>query len=974
MVMGHAAAVLLIAILVMLPSSALAQTTGIAGRVTDSSGAVIPGVTVEASSPVLIERTRSVVSDGEGLYAIVDVRPGTYSVTFTLAGFATIRRDDVQIASGFTATVNAEMMVGAVEETITVTGATPTVDLRNTAQRQVISEEVMEAIPVKRNYVGIGQTIPGTIPTTPNRASGQDVGGLAGERGFLSYHGTNEMSPELEGMSWLIDGTSQGYTINPAEVQEFNYQLSGHTAESPYGGIRINVVPKDGGNRFSGFLYADFTNDDLQSDNLNDELRAQGLNSANKVRESIDRYASLGGPLKRDRLWFFASGRYLTDSYTIAGLFYPKDPLAFRYEDDPARPAFDDQWISTASGRLTWQVTPKHKLSAYLATQPYCQCHQFIGFNLAPEAAIYQTVQTNQMFTAAWKAPLTNRLLFEASMMRAHRIFHSGEQPGLGEDVTSVIDLDTGRTFRSGGPTGGSGYIHGDVIAPTYKAGMVYVTGSHSIKVGVDFNRAYNETGTWVHNGLTYSLRSGTTTQITLYNTPRVATMESNEVAIYGQEQWHIGRLTANLGLRFQSSSFDIPEQHLNAGPFVPERDYPAVSGVPDWNDFSPRLGIVYDLLGDGKTAIKATANHYILRTASVIAGQMNPVNRDVLSATRSWTNDANRDYLPQESELGPLSNNQFGMPNTLATTLDPELVTGRGVRGYNWEFTIGVQRELVDNVSVNVAYFRRIFGNFTVTDNLAVAPENYDPYCLAVPADPRLPDGGGNELCGLYDLSRTSFGRVNNFVTFADSFGKQTDHFDGIDATVTARLPHRIFLTGGIGSGSMTGNNLPNVQSGTLNSTSRCFVVDSPQQLLFCDQPIPWQTQYKLLGTAGLPWNFDASVTFQSNPGPAVAARWTVTSDQVRGSLGRDLSAGVATVDLYQPGTEFGERMYQLDVKLSRRFTFGHVTVKPEVSVFNLLNNNTPLLYNPTYGPSWRVPTYILPARLVKFAGDISF
>ena len=167
------------------------------------------------------------------------------------------------------------------------------------------------------------------------------------------------------------------------------------------------------------------------------------------------------------------------------------------------------------------------------------------------------------------------------------------------------------------------------------------------------------------------------------------------------------------------------------------------MSGVPDWNDFSPRLGVVYDIFGDGKTAIKATANHYVRRNGGTLAGQINPVNRDVLSATRTWT-DANGDYLPQENELGPLSNSQFGRPNTLATTLDPELLSGRGVRSYNWEFTVGVQRELLPNVSANVAYFRRIYGNFTVTDNLAVAPGDFDPYCLTVPADSRLPGAGG--------------------------------------------------------------------------------------------------------------------------------------------------------------------------------------------------------------------------------------
>jgi carboxypeptidase family protein len=321
-----------VSMLALLPGDVFAQTTGIAGLVRDTTGAVLPGVTVEASSPALIEKTRSAVTDGEGRYLIVDLRPGLYQVMFTLPGFASVVRTGIELPTAFTATVNAELKVGTLAETITVSGDAPTVDVHNTVQRQVVTREVLDALPSARSFEAIGQIIPGVVPTNPNRPSGQDVGGLAGERGHISIHGGNpqDMMSEVDGFSWLPgDGGNSGYTANPAEVQEFNFQLSGHMPETPNGGVRINLVPKEGGNRYSGFLFANFSNSALQSDNLTDDLIARGLTSVNKINKLWDVNPAIGGPIKQDRLWFFFSFRHLVDDYGVAGMFYPKDPKAF---------------------------------------------------------------------------------------------------------------------------------------------------------------------------------------------------------------------------------------------------------------------------------------------------------------------------------------------------------------------------------------------------------------------------------------------------------------------------------------------------------------------------------------------------------------------------------------------------------------------------------------------------------------------
>jgi hypothetical protein len=352
------------------------------------------------------------------------------------------------------------------------------------------------------------------------------------------------------------------------------------------------------------------------------------------------------------------------------------------------------------------------------------------------------------------------------------------------------------------------------------------------------------------------------------------------------------------------------------------------------------------------------------------IANTASPANATVASASRTW-NDANSDFVPQESELGPLSPSNFGQPN-ITTTYDPAVTTGFGSRPYNWEISAGVQHELLPRVSLDAVYFRRWFGNFTVTDNLSVAPADYDPYCITAPVDSRLPGGGGNQICGLYDVNPTAFVRpLKNQITFADKFGKYTEVYNGVDVNTSIRL-QKVTISGGLNTGTsaVAGNAARSV-------TSRCFVVDSPQELRFCDNPAPWRAAFKLSASLRLPWAVEAAGTFQTSPGNQITATYTATNAQILPSLGRNLAAGagsVATVELIQPGTMFNERLYQVDSRLGRVFTVGSFHAKGMIDLYNVLNANTILQQNNNYGPAWLRPTYILPGRLVKFGVQLDF
>src|SRR3954453_2237486 len=289
------------------PASAQLGSSGITGVVRDATGGVLPGVTVEASSPALIEKVRSVTAEEQGVYRIVDLRPGTYSVTFTLTGFSTVRREGIDLPVNFTATINGEMRVGSLEETITVSGQSPVVDVQNTAAQTVISSAVLDAIPsAGKALTAYTSLIPGIVAP----ATGQDVGGSKGElsiRVAINGGHASEMRWLQNGMEITSsDGTGSGHGFypQPASTEEVSVDLGGGPGEANVGSIQLNYIPKTGGNRYSGSLFGAYTNENFQSDNLTDELRSRGLTTVNPIVKVWDVSGAFGGPISRDTLWF----------------------------------------------------------------------------------------------------------------------------------------------------------------------------------------------------------------------------------------------------------------------------------------------------------------------------------------------------------------------------------------------------------------------------------------------------------------------------------------------------------------------------------------------------------------------------------------------------------------------------------------------------------------------------------------------
>jgi hypothetical protein len=998
---------LVVSTLILLPAIARAQavTTGsIAGTVRDESGAVLPGVTVEAASPALIEKVRTTITDGEGRYNVIDLRPGTYTVTFTLTGFSTVRREGIALSAGFAATVNADLRIGALEETITVTGQTPLVDTQNVRQQAVVSDELLAALPSGgKGFSGIARLVPGMT-------GGTDVGGAAGIYTSNSVynatvHGKSGGKLSYDGMvtnNLAING-AMSYVPNPSTVEETVVELGGISAESDSSGVLMNLVPKEGGNTFRFSADTTYTNRDLQGDNFSDELRARGLAATNKVLHVYDVNVTQGGPVKRDRLWFFAASRFSGSKNEVAGIYFNSTRGSPFYTPDLNNPAFRKEWLKSIAGRLTWQIAEKHKLNVFGDVQSY-QVRGF-GGNEAPEAITGWQFWPAGLYQATWSSPQTNQLLFDGGVSLTINGF-----PYTREDITdvfgfevpptdiSILEASTGLRYNAK-----DRYYYKnqqDRYAGRFSAS--YVTGAHAFKAGMQMQMLVYNQDYVVNESLQYTFNRAVPTTITMWAQPLLYQVRTKaDFGLYAQDKWAIRRLTLNYGLRFEYYNGYVPENTLAAGRFVGARTLPATHRLPEWTDLNPRFGGSYDLLGDGRTALKGSIGRYVGKMGTTVGVLGNPLSTSVNSVNRTWNDQAfgagdprSGNYVPDcnlnnfsaNGECEAISNINFGQNNPNAQQYDDDLLRGFGVRDYFWDVTAEVQHQLTTRISVTAGYYRNWTNHFDptggalvggtlgsgVVDNQAVTPADYDPYCITAPVNSGLPGGGGYQLCGLYDLTPSLFGQGQEVVRRPSHYGDgQSRTSDFFTVSMNARLDNGVDYGASVDVGQSVDD--------------KCFVVDSPQALLNCRVVTPFsaQTQVKAYVNYRFPYDILVSGVFQNLAGIQHLANYAATNAEIAPVLGRNLAAcgtrvvctATATVPLIAPQTDFEPRRNLFDLRLSKQFSLGAGrSFRANFDIYNLLNDDSVTSLNTTYGAAWLRPLQVLNARLIQFGGQVQF
>jgi hypothetical protein len=1033
---------LFVAAALCLLTSSLASAQTLAGTVHDASGGVLPGVTVEASSPALIEKTRSAITDGTGQYQIPNLAPGVYVMTFSLQGFASLKREGVELSGGGVTSINVDLRVGAVAESVTVTGETPVVDVQSARQQTVLSGEVVRELPASRAYGNYLAALPAIQATGFNT-------GVAMSTNFFAARGgrANEGLIQIDGMnvgSPFNGGGVSSYAYDMNNAIEVQVTISGGLGEADRGAPSFNIIPKTGGNRFSGNFFGNWAGQWGQSSNIDAPLQALGFADLPALVKNWDMNFSLGGPIKRDRIWFFANTR-TTGNYQETQNQYANKNVGlantFLYAKDDSirvRNAFSRM---VNSGRITSQVSQRNKVGFYADYTMNCsgssvnrdssQCRSAgndwtaagpgIGpgvFTTSPESGTIWNAPLSIM-QATWTSPISSHLLFESGWSDFRARWGDVKPEGA---ITNLIPV-TEQSTNTGVPF--ANYLYRGWLAQpsqdqkhvTWKASLAYVSGSHNFKVGYQAGYMVAKTTTQVAQQLSYTFNNAAPISLSTRVGPTRVSDRIRYDGFYVQDGWTRRRLTLQGALRFETASSWAPGDEngvLEAHQFGAANIFSRTDGATGYRDLTPRGSVVYDLFGNGKTAVKANIGKYLQGTFSGEAYTINnPATTLVSSITRTWSDGANLpagtpgrgdmvaqcDFLNplQNLECGPWSNLNWG--KSVATTrVNPAVLSGWGVRNADWQFGLGIQHEIAPRMSVEVSYNRRSWSNFFTTHNAALTAADFDEVTLRAPQNPLLPGGGGYPVTFLVRNSRQAVGVSDPYYTTDKDFGDETHFWHGVDVSFNARMRGTLFVQAGTSTGRgvndtcavltsrfgrpMSPSNGPIIASGVINGQPTCSFAE------------PWLTQLRGLASVTLPKvDVLVSAIYRSQPnaqpsavtvatnGGSRTANYQMTPAQFLAATGVPLRAGIASqsVDLLAPGDVYGDRINVLDMRFAKVLRFKRTRLNVGMDLYNLTNANAATAFETVYDPAtngarWMNPTAVLNPRAARFNVQFDF
>jgi hypothetical protein len=904
------------------------------------------------------------VTDGAGRYAIVDLRPGTYSVSFTLAGFKSVKREGVVIEGAFAATVNAALPVGQIEETVMVSAASPVVDLQSTQNQSVLTRDILDALPAARTMQGGAGLVPGVAFYSQGFTSNMSIHGSLREDQHIYFDGMNI------GQNLTQNGQQgNGVSVNDLAQTELVYDAGSQSAENPVGGVRMDSIPKEGGNRFSGAVRAFGSRGSLQNDNITPALRPF-ISVGNQLDYTYDVDAVVGGPIRRDKLWYLLAQRVSQTNNLI--------PLPTSAFPQGGTAESGGQVVPHSTVRLTWQASERNKIVwAFYKSQGGtrrfdvgCSATSFNAVScISPEASYWLPTPLQYGSQIKWTSPITSRVLLEVGQSLAVPTYKFKYQPEVGPlDIQHFNASTSVRTVASS--TAPQDYF--DEIWNTV-ANLSYVTGSHNVKVGVNQQWGYQTTKV-IRNGdtaaLVYVNVNGlpTPSSVTVTNSPFTHRENLNaNLGLFAQDKWTFSRVTLTYGGRYDYFNASTPQEAATGGRFMSAAAQAAraniapVACLPCWKDWSVRLGASYDLFGDGRTALKTSVGKFLAQQALGTASSVNPLQGQTDS--RMWTDadrngtifDANGNV--QFNEIGPSRNNNFGLPAG-GVQLDPNLP-----RATNWEETVTVQHELFRNVSVTGGFYHRTFQHLQYTKNTLVDPAtDYTAFNITVPANPNLPSGG-SQVITMYNLNAVKLGAVNNVLTWSD---KNSRLYNGFEISLNARLPHGGFIFGGITTERTATNNCDGPVPTTANASP-----SNPNNYRFCNQVPPFQTLYKAAGAYTFPYDVNLSGTFQARPGISVGSYYTFNSQIAGVPL---TGGGTLTVPVVDPTARYYDYVKTLDARVARAFRFGTRRVQPFVEIFNLPNFSTVLTVNETVGANYFQPGTIVQGRRAQIGVQVDW
>ena len=830
-------------VLGLLSTSAVAQqlTGTMSGTVKDSQGAVVPGVTVTAASDALIGGPRTVVTNETGTYQFSTLPPGTFQVTFGLSGFVTLKREGVNVQVAQNTRVDAELQVGSLEESLTVTGSSPVVDVLSTTTQTNIPKDMFEAIPTSRNPWVMAGLVAGVV------TSRLDVGGTQAMQQYnIEAYGSadSQKTFSVDGLKTNWSGGSGGSTnqyYSSEMFDEYNMQTASGTSEVDSGGVYMNMVTRSGGNTFKGDYGVLFMNDKMQGDNVDDELR-QRLNlppgapaaaAGNPIDKSYDWSATLGGPILRDKVWFFSSFRWFRLDQFQIGAVNPDGSLGI-----------DDNRIRAGMGKVTYQASPSAKLSYLMIPHLKERFHRRNSPYLAiPDKATVNNPLDTDSFVAKYNGVLGKAMLVDVSFGRVWGLFANHYQPEVGPgDIT--VD-DTSRFVRINAATD-------DQNNPNHRnqlnGSLSYFAqnlpgGSHNFKFGGQMSREQMLWEKFRNGDITLNVRDGVGYQALLANTPNTTDHRINTWGLFAQDGWTFGRTVLNLGVRLDAAESNLPAQSSAAGNWVGARSFPKTQVFDFPLNVGPRLGVSYDLFGTGRTAVKAYYGRFYYQFGSDIPEAVNP--NAVTTVQVPW-NDANHDLAFDRSELD--LSRFVGFPPGLFP-----VVAADAKRPFSNEFNVGVDHQLPGGVGVSISY------HLTQQRDGLIIIDTARPASAYTPVQRTYTDGGVSNTITVYSLA-SSLATVRNRTIGNDSLVKSD--YNGVELRVTKRMTSKWQMLGGVTFQKHTGFN----HSGTFTNPGSSTDLNNPNYRLNRDngsvfEELPWT--FKLSGSYKLPYKMALAANY---------------------------------------------------------------------------------------------------------------
>ena len=982
-----------IPLLFALSSTASAQilTGSIGGTVTDSSGAVVPDVKVTTSGPALIGGPRSITSDANGNYKFLELPPGTYAVRFEKQGFKAFAQENIVINTGVQVTVSPSLEVGEMTQAVTVEAAAATIDTEHVTLQDVATQAKMEDIPTGRSPWAIANTIASVVAAGSGIGAGPfDVGGSNGmQQVGLAAHGSNNSADQkfvIDGVSVNWPGGGGGSTLMYYDMgmfQEVNYIVGAEPADVSQGGVYMNMVTGDGGNQFHGRVYMSGASQSMQSSNVSPTLSNELLNNLSAttrslinlsqyiagtpITETYDYNGQVGGPIIKDKLWFFTSWR-----------LWATDNLSAAFNTNGTQ-ALNKNLIADEMGKFSYQINPRNRLSVmYFRNQKnryYRRNQGVFGDNVT-------TVLQNQ---PAYDAALRYTLIPSPNwVVDAGFALTAGKTPyryqnDIAPGAVSVYDSATQTVYNA---------AQYNYLNPVYRGALDVSAGyfnsswggRHNVKFGFqDSQDGYNQRYT-ANGDLQGVLINGVPTTATIYNTPINIQKNNLEITgLYAMDSWTIKkRLTINYGLRWERYYAWIPAQSSPAGTFVGARNYPTENGVPDWNNWTPRLGFAYDVTGKQKTVVKGSVSRYMQGEGANLWTQVNPLGLSTGSVTWNCPPAQYAQCIADGPTPSQLNLSTFtGFTGGLTTHISsPAFCTTQGFpvsecptfqRPYSWEYSLGVQQELPLNIILSVTGWYRATYDQIGRENLDVPFNSYNPVTITNPLT--------HAPLTVYNQALSTKGQVN-YVLLNSSLLNQ--YYHGIDFTFSRRMMRHFMFFGGLTYGHVHGPYQGDVND-TLDDLNNPNNDYNRIGYLATDAPV----LFKMGGIVDLWKGITLAPNFQHYTGFPEVATYTVTGPIIAAETGASsytLTQNTQNIYVEPPGWQRLPAANLLDLRISKIFTFHErYKLEPEFDIYNMTNASivtavqtsvtagTATAGTGSVGSLFLNPTAVIPPRLYK-------